>query len=63
MKKESDAKAVIEACVAAAQSSSPAVKAKATKLLNEYVEQRVAEGYGDVQVRAAIKAHVTRRLK
>ena len=42
---------------------SPAKKAHATRKLNAYVAQQTSKGMKEVQVRAAIKAHVTRRLQ
>lgn len=37
-------------------------KAAATRLLNRYVDQQVELGYEETRIRAAIKAHVTRRV-
>jgi hypothetical protein len=39
----------------------PAQRARATRLLNKYTQERVAQGYSEKGVRAAIQAHVTRR--
>jgi hypothetical protein len=54
-------KEVIEALVAAHEGS-PATKAHATRKLKTYVADKVSEGKNPVQIAAAIKAHVTRRL-
>ena len=60
VKKVLTASEVIDAIVNA---ESPANKAHATRKLNAYVAQRVKDGFEEYRVRAAITAHVTRRLQ
>lgn len=54
---------VVSAILLAQTTKSPGHKAKATRYLNKYVEQRATEGFRPVMVEAGIKARITRILR
>ena len=58
--KEVNSYDVVEAILVAEATKSPGLRAKATRYLNRYVDQRVADGFNPVMVEAGIKARVTR---
>lgn len=54
---------VVSAILLAKATKSPGYKAKATRYLNKYIEQREAEGFSPVIVEAGIKARITHILR